>query len=173
MTSAVKMVPHLWFPRDVEEAARFYVSIIPGSSVDRVLTLPPGTAQGPSGPVKVVDFTIAGAQFVAIEAVGHDPFTHAISFILNADTQAEIDRLWEALGEGGSYDGCGWVKDRYGVSWQVKSLLVDQMIGDENREKAARATRAFLSMEKIDLAELKRAFEGASSTLPRAASAAA
>jgi predicted 3-demethylubiquinone-9 3-methyltransferase (glyoxalase superfamily) len=160
MSSTVKMVPHLWFPREVEEAARFYASIIPDSSVDSVHLVPAGTAQSASGPVKVVDFTIAGAQFIAIEASGHDPFTHAISFMLMADSQAEIDRLWKALGEGGSYQGCGWVKDRYGLSWQVTSPLVGRMIGDEDREKARRAATAFFGMEKIDLAKLERAFEG-------------
>lgn len=115
-TTFAKITPHLWFAEKAVEAATFYVSLFPDSRVDAVAPLPVDTPSGPAGSVKVVEFTLAGQPFLAIEAGPLDPFNHAISFHVNCTDQAEVDRLWDALGAGGTFEQCGWLKDRYGVS---------------------------------------------------------
>src|SRR5262249_33073267 len=119
MAQFAKIVPHLWFVDQAVEAAKFYVSLFPDSHVDSVTAIPAETPSGPAGSVSVVEFTLAGQQFQAISAGPLDPFNHAISFIVNCGDQAEIDRLWEALSAGGTIEECGWLRDRYGVSWQI------------------------------------------------------
>ena len=156
----IKIVPHLWYAKEAEEAARFYTSIFPDSRVDRITSLPSETPSGPPGSVKVVEFTLFGQPFSAMSAGPHDPFNHAISFSVSCDDQAELDRYWNALLEGGTPDQCGWLKDRYGVSWQIVPSILNELIADPNREKARRATEAMLTMVKLDIAKLKAAFEG-------------
>src|SRR5213082_2640587 len=112
-----KIFPHLWYAKEAEEAARFYASIFPDSRVDRVTPLPVDSPSGPAGSVKLVEFTLFGQPFMAMSAGPLDPFNHAISFVVNCDDQAELDRYWNALLEGGKAEACGWLKDRYGVSW--------------------------------------------------------
>ena len=153
-----KIVPSLWFVADAAAAAAFYVSLFPGSAVERVTTSPVKTPDG--HPVELVDFTLAGQPFIAMAAGPLDPFNHAISFTVNCADQAEIDRLWEALQEGGSIEQCGWLKDRYGVSWQIVPAVFASMIGAPDRAAALRATQAMLGMVKLDIAELQRAFDG-------------
>lgn len=154
----VRFAPHLWYAQNADEAARFYVSVIPGSSVDRVTTLPAETPSGPAGTVAVVEFTLAGAPVMAISAGPHHPFNDAISLVLTCDTQAEIDTLWDGLLQGGGTPvQCGWLKDRYGVSWQITPRCLGQMMADPDREKAARVTRAMLTMVKFDIAALEAA----------------
>jgi predicted 3-demethylubiquinone-9 3-methyltransferase (glyoxalase superfamily) len=155
-----KIVPHLWFPEKVVEAARFYVSLFPGSRVDRVTPIPADTPSGPAGSVEVVEFTLAGQAFMAIGAGPLDPFNHAISFLVNCDDQAEIDRLWDALSAGGVVEQCGWLKDRYGVSWQISPAELGEMMTDPNRARAARVMQAMLRMKKLDVAGLRRARDG-------------
>jgi predicted 3-demethylubiquinone-9 3-methyltransferase (glyoxalase superfamily) len=156
-----RITPHLWFIKEAEEAARFYASIFPNSRVDRVTALPAETPSGPPGTVPVVEFTLDGQQFQAISAGPLDPFNHAISFIVNCADQAEVDHYWNALLEGGSAEQCGWLKDRYGVSWQIVPTLLVDLITSPERQKAARATQAMLKMVKLDVAALQRAYDGA------------
>lgn len=155
-----KIAPHLWFAKEAEEAAAFYVSLFPGSRVDRVTESPAATPSGPPGSVKIVEFTLAGQRFLAISAGPLDPFNHAISFVVDCADQAEVDRLWEKLSQGGSTEQCGWLKDRYGVSWQIVPTVLGDMIADPDRAKAARAMQAMLGMVKLDIAALQRAYEG-------------
>ena len=159
-TITPKITPHLWFAREAVEAAKFYASLLPNSRVDSVTTLPAETPGGPEGSVQVVEFTLAGQQFCAINAGPLDPFNHSISFMINCDTQEEIDRLWEALAAGGAIEQCGWVRDRYGVCWQIVPRVLGEMMKDPNRERARRVTSAMLKMVKLDIAELTRAYEG-------------
>jgi predicted 3-demethylubiquinone-9 3-methyltransferase (glyoxalase superfamily) len=155
-----KITPHLWFVDNAEEAARFYASIFPDSRVDRVTPIPADTPSGPAGSVAVVEFTLFGQAFMAISAGPLDPFNHAISFVVNCADQAEVDRYWDALLDRGSAEQCGWLKDRYGVSWQIVPTALGEMMTDPDRAKAKRAAEAMLKMVKLDIAGLRRAFDG-------------
>lgn len=155
---SVTFAPHLWYTADAEEAAHFYASVIPRSSVDRVTYLPVETPSGPAGSVAVVEFTLAGAPVMAISAGLHDPFNDAISLMLLCDTQAEIDAMWDGLLEGGGAPvQCGWLKDRYGVSWQIAPRALGEMMADADRMKAARVASAMMRMVKFDIAALEAA----------------
>lgn len=156
----LNIVPHLWFPEKAEEAAAFYASLLPNSRVDSVTDMPAESPSGPPGSVQVVDFTLMGQPFQAINAGPLDSFNHAVSFIVNCETQEEIDRLWEGLGAGGEYEPCGWLKDRYGLSWQIVPAAFDRMMKSPDREAAKRATEAMLQMGKLDIATLEAAFKG-------------
>lgn len=155
-----KIVPHLWFPEKAAEAARFYASLFPDSRVDGVTTIPAETPSGPPGSVEVVEFTLAGQKFAAIGAGKLDPFNHAISFIVNCEDQAEVDRLWAALTDGGAEERCGWLRDRYGVSWQIVPRALGELMSSPDRERAGRAMKAMLGMKKLDVAGLRRAYDG-------------
>jgi predicted 3-demethylubiquinone-9 3-methyltransferase (glyoxalase superfamily) len=155
-----KIVPNLWYSEKAEEAAAFYASLLPDSRVDSVTTLPADTPSGPEGSVQIVEFTLAGQPFMAINAGPLDPFNHAISFMINCDTQEEIERLWEALSEGGSIEQCGWLKDRYGVSWQIVPTVLGEMMKDKDRTRVRRVAEAMLKMVKLDIAGLREAYEG-------------
>ncbi|CAG4889641.1 VOC family protein [Paraburkholderia saeva] len=155
-----KITPFLWYAREAEEAAAFYTAIFPDSRVVRVNSLPSESPSGPPESVKLVEFVLFGQTFYAMSAGNHDPFNHAVSFMVNCEDQAEIDRYWSALLEGGSPEACGWLKDRFGVSWQIcPSVLID-MMGDPDRAKARRATDAMMKMVKLDIATLKAAYSG-------------
>lgn len=153
-----KIVTSLWFEKDVEEAVNFYVSLIPNSYVDLIGTLAAETPSGPPGSVKMINFTLMGQPFFAMEAGKLDPFNHAISLTVNCDTQEEIDRLWDALSEGGTVEQCGWLKDRYGVSWQIVPSKIIERMSDKDRTRARRVAEAMLQMVKFDIAALERAF---------------
>jgi predicted 3-demethylubiquinone-9 3-methyltransferase (glyoxalase superfamily) len=157
-----KIVPTLWYSEKAEEAARFYASLLPDSRVDSVTTMPADTPSGPEGSVQIVEFTLAGQPFMAFNAGRPDAFNHAISLQIHCDTQEEIDRLWEALSEGGSIEQCGWLKDRYGVSWQIAPRVLGEMMKDKDRAKARRVAEAMLKMVKLDIAGLRKAYEGRS-----------
>ena len=160
-----KITPHLWYIDNAVNAAKFYTSIFPKSRVDRVTTLASDSPSGPADSVEVVEFTLFGQPFMAISAGRLDAFNHSISFMVNCDNQKEIDRYWTALLEGGgSPEPCGWVRDRYGVSWQVTATELREMLADPDRERAKRATDAMLSMTKIDLAALRAAYDGEPAT---------
>lgn len=155
-----KIVPHLWYSEHAEEAAAFYASIIPDSRVEHVTVMPTDTPSGPAGSVRVVELTLAGQPFQAISAGPLDPFNHAVSFVLLCDDQAEIDRLWNALSAGGQIEQCGWLKDRYGLSWQIVPAVLGEMMRDTDRARATRVADAMLKMVKLDVAGLRAAYEG-------------
>ena len=123
-------------------------------------SLPADSPSGPAGSVKLVDFTLFGQPFQAISAGPLDPFNHAISFVVHCDDQAEIDRYWSALLDGGAAEQCGWLKDRFGVSWQIVPTRLDEMIGDADRNRARRVAEAMLKMVKLDVAGLEAAYKG-------------
>jgi predicted 3-demethylubiquinone-9 3-methyltransferase (glyoxalase superfamily) len=159
-TKLDKITPHLWYSKEAEEAARFYASIFPDSRVDRVTPLPVDSPSGPAGSVKVVEFTLFGQSFMAISAGPLDPFNHAISFLVQCEDQAEIDRYWNALLAGGSSEQCGWLKDRFGVSWQIVPRVLGDMLADRDQKRAQRAAAAMMKMVKLDLPALQAAYDG-------------
>lgn len=158
--SASKVVPFLWFEKEAEEAARFYVSLLPNSRVERIDSMPADSPSGPAGSVQIVEFTLAGTQFMAMNAGPLDPFNHAVSFMIHCDTQEEIDRLWAAFSEGGHVEQCGWVRDRWGVAWQIVPAMLQELMRHPDRARGKRAAEAMLKMVKLDIGALKRAFEG-------------
>jgi predicted 3-demethylubiquinone-9 3-methyltransferase (glyoxalase superfamily) len=158
--SPSKIVPHLWFADKAVEAAKFYVSLFPDSRVDSVTPIPADTPSGPAGSVQVVEFTLAGQKFMAINAGPLDPFNHAISFMVNCSDQAEVDRLWDALSSGGTIEQCGWLKDRYGLSWQIVPTALGELMRAADPGHAKRVMEAMLKMKKLDVAGLKRAAAG-------------
>jgi len=155
-----KITPFLWYAKEAEEAARFYASIFPGSRIVRISSLPSESPSGPPESVKVVEFELFDQSFTAMSAGQMDPFNHAISFVVDCDDQAEVDRYWNALLQGGTPEACGWLKDRYGVSWQIVPRALFTMMADPDRAKAKRATDAMLKMVKLDLPTLQAAFDG-------------
>jgi predicted 3-demethylubiquinone-9 3-methyltransferase (glyoxalase superfamily) len=156
-----KITPCLWFDGTAEEAAGLYVSLLPDSRVDSVARSLADNPSTPAGAVLVVDFTLAGQPFRAINGGPQFPFTEAVSFVIDCGDQAEVDRLWNALLEGGGSPGqCGWLKDRYGMSWQIVPRQLGEMLGDSDAEKARRAMEAMLRMSKIEVAAMRAAFDG-------------
>jgi predicted 3-demethylubiquinone-9 3-methyltransferase (glyoxalase superfamily) len=153
-----KITPHLWYAKEAEKAARFYASIFPDSRVDRVTPLPAETPSGPAGSVKVVEFTLFGQPFQAISAGPLDRFNHAISFMVNCEDQAELDRYWDALLEGGEAEQCGWLRDKFGVYWQVVPTMLGELMTDSDTARARRVAEAMLKMVKLDIAGLKAAY---------------
>ena len=153
-----KITPFLWYSKEAEEAAAFYASLFPDSRVLRVVTMQSESPSGPAGSVKIVEFTLFGQPFQAISAGPLDPFNHAVSFVVNCDDQAEIDKYWNALlDNGGTAEQCGWLRDRYGVSWQILPKVLAEMMNEPDRAKAKRVTDAMLQMVKIDIAGLQAA----------------
>jgi predicted 3-demethylubiquinone-9 3-methyltransferase (glyoxalase superfamily) len=156
-----KITPCLWFDGDAEEAANFYVSLLPGSRVDGVMHSPADNPSTPAGAVLTVDFTLAGQHFMGLNGGPEFSFTEAVSFVIDCEDQAEVDRLWDSLIEGGgSPSQCGWLKDRYGLSWQITPRQLGELLGDPDADRARRAMEAMLKMTKIDVAALRRASEG-------------
>lgn len=156
-----KIAPHLWYTKEAEEAARFYASVFPDSRVERVSTMPVDTPSGPAGSVKVVSFTLFGQRFEAISAGPLDPFNHAVSFMVFCEDQREIDRYWSAILEGGGVvEQCGWIRDRFGVCWQIVPRVLDDMIKDEDPVRGKRVAEALMKMVKLDVAALEAAHRG-------------
>jgi predicted 3-demethylubiquinone-9 3-methyltransferase (glyoxalase superfamily) len=155
-----KVTPFLLFDGQAEEAARFYVSLLPDSQIDRVTRWPADAPDGPAGEVLTVEFTFAGAQFVALNGPKVS-FTEAVSFQIACADQAEVDRLWAVLSAGGSEGPCGWLKDRWGVSWQVTPTRLLELIADPDSNRARRAMEAMMKMSKINIAEVEHAANGA------------
>ena len=150
-----KITPHLWYNKEAKEAAEYYVSIFPDSKITNVTTL----NDTPSGTVDVVSFELFGQAFQAISAGPLFKFNESISFIVNCDTQEEIDHYWEKLSAVPEAEQCGWLKDKYGLSWQiVPNVLGELMRGSP--EQVARVTQAFLKMKKFNIEDLRKAYEG-------------
>jgi len=149
-----KITPFLWFNDKAEEAKLFYVSIFRNSKVGTV------TRAGPDGPVFSVTFTLDGQEFYALNGGPTYKFTPAISLFVNCETQQEIDELWRKLTEGGAEQPCGWLTDRYGLSWQIVPSALGRMLGDRDRARADRVMQAMLKMKKLDIAGLQRAYDG-------------
>jgi len=152
-----KITPFLWFDGQAEQAARYYVSLFPDSRIDRVTRSPADTPSGPAGMVLTVEFTLSGTRFVGLNGGPQFPFTEAVSFQIACADQAEVDRLWAALGAGGSEGQCGWLKDRWGLSWQVVPTRLHTLLADPDPDRSRRALEAMLKMTRIDIAELERA----------------
>ena len=164
MAKSQKIVPHLWYAKEAEQAARFYATVFPDSRVDRVTSLPADTPSGPAGSVKVVEFTLCGQAFMAITAGPHHEFNDAVSLLVKCSSQEEIDRYWNAILEtGGKPQACGWIIDKWGVRWQITTDTIGEMIADPDKAKAKRVTEEFMKQVKVDMAALKRAYEGRSS----------
>jgi len=152
------LYPCLWFDGNAEEAANLYVTLLPDSHVDKLWHSPAETPSGPAGMVLTVDFTLAGQRFQALNGGPEFQFNEAVSFVIDCDDQAEVDRLWEALtADGGEPGPCGWLKDRFGLSWQIVPRRLDELVNDPDPERARRAMEAMLTMGKIEVAELERA----------------
>lgn len=150
-----KITPFLWFDTQAEEAMNFYVSIFKNSKAGSVQR-----GAGPDGPVSSVTFQLEGQDFMALNAGPEFKFNEAISFFVDCKTQAEVDELWNKLtADGGEESMCGWLKDKYGLSWQIIPSALGEMLGDKDPEKAQRVLQAMLKMHKIDIKALKQAYD--------------
>jgi predicted 3-demethylubiquinone-9 3-methyltransferase (glyoxalase superfamily) len=153
-----KIVPCLWFDGKAEEAARLYVSLLPDSRIDRVMRSPADNPSTAKGAVLTVEFTLAGQPFMGLNGGPQHPFTEAVSFTILCEDQAEVDRLWEKLtANGGEPVACGWLKDRYGLAWQITPKVLIELMNDPDRERAGRVMQAMMGMVKIDIAALRKA----------------
>jgi predicted 3-demethylubiquinone-9 3-methyltransferase (glyoxalase superfamily) len=156
----MKVAQHLWFVKDMETALRFYVSLIPGSSLDFLSSTPADSPSGPAGGVKIAAFTLGDQRYRAIEAGPFDPQSRNFSIMVECDNQAEVDRLWSALTDGGKELQCGWLTDRWGVTWQITPKRLLDLINDPDRAKGKRVMEAMMKMVKIDIATLEEAAKG-------------
>jgi predicted 3-demethylubiquinone-9 3-methyltransferase (glyoxalase superfamily) len=157
--SSSKIYPFLWYAKEAEEAAKYYTSVFPDSRVDRVTPLLSESPSGPPGSVKVVDFTLFGQRFQAMTAGPHHEFNDAISIVVECDDQAELDRYWIALLEGGGKaQACGWLIDRFGVRWQIVPRILNEMMNDKDPARSKRVTDAMLKMVKLDVAAIEKAY---------------
>ncbi|HEV8397982.1 MAG TPA: VOC family protein [Vicinamibacterales bacterium] len=156
-----KIYPHLWYAKDADGAARFYASIFPDSRVEGVWTLPTDSPSGPPGSVKVVNFVLFGQRFQAMTAGPHHDFNDAISMVVECENQAELDRYWDALLQGGGKSqACGWLIDKYGVRWQIVPKRMNDFIADTDPARGKRVADAMLKMVKLDVATLEQAYRG-------------
>lgn len=152
----------LWFDGQAEEAASFYTSLIPNSSVESTWRSVAGTPSGPEGMVLTVDFTLDGQRFQGLNGGDDFKFNEAVSIVIECDDQAEVDRLWDALTANGGEPGpCGWLKDRFGLSWQITPRRLNELLNDADRDRARRAMEAMLKMGKLEITELERAADSA------------
>jgi predicted 3-demethylubiquinone-9 3-methyltransferase (glyoxalase superfamily) len=155
-----KITPFLWFDSQAEEAANFYLSIFKNSRIVNVARY--GEAgPGPRGSVMTIAFNLDGQDFVALNGGPEFAFTPAISFVVNCKTQEEVDHFWQKLSQGGKPSQCGWLKDKFGVSWQVVPTVLGELLGDKDAKKSRRAMEAMLQMQKIDIQKLKEASDRA------------
>ncbi|RDC62351.1 VOC family protein [Adhaeribacter pallidiroseus] len=156
--STQKITPFLWFDNQAEEAMQHYTSIFKNSRINSVSRYGEG-GPGPKGTVMTASFSLNGQEFVALNGGPLYKFTEAISFVINCETQEEIDDLWEKLSAGGEEGRCGWLKDKFGLSWQIVPPVLSKLLGDPDRAKANRVMQAMLKMKKIDIPTLKQAYE--------------
>ena len=153
-----KITPFLWFDHQAEEAVIFYTSIFKDSKIKTITRYGAG-AQLPEGMVMTVEFQLEGQDFMALNGGPVFTFSQAISFFVHCETQSEVDELWDRLSEDGEIEPCAWLKDKYGISWQIVPNILGELLGDKDPVKAQRVMQAMLKMTKIDIAELKRAYE--------------
>ena len=165
MTTAItqKITPFLWFDDKAEEAAKFYASIFKNSKIGKMTRYDEEAAQAsgrPAGSVMTVEFQLEGQEFVALNGGPHFKFTEAVSFVVNCETQEEVDYFWSKLSAGGEESRCGWLKDKFDLSWQVVPVVLIEMLTDKDTAKAKRVMHAMLQMDKIDIPTLKNAYDG-------------
>ena len=153
-----KITPFLWFDNKAEEAANFYVSLFKNSKIGKVVRYPEG-APAPKGTVMSVTFEVDGQEFYALNGGPRYKFTPAISLFVNCETQQEVDELWEKLSEGGRKDRCGWLQDRYGLSWQIIPSVLGKLMHGSDPVKSKRVMQAMLQMQKLDIQKLQQAYD--------------
>ncbi len=156
MAKMQKIIPNLWFDTEAEEAANFYTSIFKNSQVGRVMRYGEAGPR-PAGMVMTVSFQLGGQDFTALNGGPDFKFNEAISLLVNCETQHEVDDLWDKLSEGGEKGPCGWLKDKFGVSWQIVPTVLDEMLQDEDTDRANRVMKAMLQMTKLDIEALENA----------------
>jgi predicted 3-demethylubiquinone-9 3-methyltransferase (glyoxalase superfamily) len=153
-----KITPFLWFDNNAEEAMSFYASIFKNSKIGKIVRYPEG-APGPAGTVMTGMLELSGQEFMVLNGGPQFKFTEAISFVVSCETQEEVDEFWEKLSAGGKKGQCGWLKDKFGLSWQIVPTALVTLLGDKDREKAKRVMMAMLQMTKIEIEDLKRAYD--------------
>jgi predicted 3-demethylubiquinone-9 3-methyltransferase (glyoxalase superfamily) len=157
-----KITPFLWFDDKAEEAVNFYVSVFKNSKISGITRYDEEGSKAagrPKGTVMTVEFQLEGQEFTALNGGPHFKFTEAISLVVNCETQEEVDKFWEKLSEGGEKSRCGWLKDKYGLSWQVVPTVLAEMFLDKDAERSKRVMKAMLQMDKLDIKALKQAYE--------------
>lgn len=154
-----QITPFLWFDNQAEEAANFYTSVFKNSKIGAITRYGAG-GPGPEGQVLTISFQLNGQEFVALNGGPQFKFTEAVSFVVNCETQKEIDYYWEKLSEGGQESRCGWLKDKYGLWWQVVPNNISRLLADKDPEKSGRVMQAVMKMDKLDIAALEKAYEG-------------
>lgn len=157
----MKVTQHLWFETDMAAAVALYTSLIPGSKIESNSAVMADSPAGPAGSVKMTSFTLGGQGYVAMEAGPLDPFNHSFSIMVECDTQAEIDRLWDALSEGGAVEQCGWLRDRWGLCWQIAPKRLGELMSDPDPQVVRRVTEQMMQMVKLDMGPLEAAAKGA------------
>lgn len=156
----MKVTQHLWFEKDMAAALALYTSLIPGSQIVRTTAVMGDNPSGPAGSVSITEFTLGDQRYMAIEAGPLDAFNHSFSIMVEVDTQEELDRLWDALKEGGGVEQCGWLKDRWGLSWQIAPKRLGELMTDPDPAVVRRVTEQMLKMVKLDFAPLEAAAKG-------------
>jgi predicted 3-demethylubiquinone-9 3-methyltransferase (glyoxalase superfamily) len=157
---STKIRPCLWFDGEAEAAAEYYISLLPDSHIESVMRSPADNPSTPKGAVLTVEFTLAGQPFLGLNGGPQFQFTEAVSFQIDCADQAEVDRLWTGLADGGSESACGWLKDRWGLSWQIVPRRLPELLANDDPAVAERVMQAMMTMGKIDIAALERAAEG-------------
>ena len=155
-----KIVPCLWYEKDALEAVELYISLVENSRIDSVFRSPVDTPSGPAGSILTVNFTLAGNKYLALNGGRQQPFTDAISFQIFCENQVEVDRLWTAFTKDGTEVQCGWLKDKWGVSWQIVPKRLMELLTDPDKERSSRAMNAMMQMIKIDISQIELAAEG-------------
>ncbi|MDX5332269.1 MAG: VOC family protein [Caulobacteraceae bacterium] len=153
----MNVVQHLWFEADMATAVALYTRLVPGSRIEGRSAVMADNPGGPAGAVQTLSFSLGGQAYRALQAPGLAGFNHAFSIVLECDTQAEIDRLWEALGDGGQFEQCGWLRDRWGLSWQIVPRRLGELLASDDPGVARRVTERMLQMVKLDIAALENA----------------
>ncbi|MBW9055377.1 VOC family protein [Rhizobium mesosinicum] len=158
----IKVISFLWFAESAREAVEFYVSLVPNSSIGETTIVPSETPSGPPGSVEIVEFTLGGQNYIAMQAGPFEPFNHAFSVQVVCEDQAELDRIWDGfLANGGTAEHCGWLRDRWGLSWQIVPKALAEMMSGRRKGNAKKMTEAMLQMVKIDVSVLEKAFQQA------------